>query len=1398
MAGERDDSLQSISVRLDGKNYTYWSYVMKNFLKGKKLWGYINGDLNKPNDKTNVEKYAELLDVWEANNSKIITWINNSVAPSIGMQLAKYDYAKDVWDHLGRLYTQSNFAKKYQLECDIRALEQKKLSIQEFYSAMTDLWDQLALTESAELRAFAPYVANREEQRLVQFLMALRDDFEGLRGSILHRSPLPTVDSVVHELLAEEIRLKTQSGKVISSDPNPSVFAASSRPISSNQNKPYSRVASDECSYCKEKGHWKSQCPKLRAQQQQSNSRPPQQQFSTWKSNNQSQQRSYRPSQPNTAAVVPPSDSFASGSSSLTPSMSSLAEQFQKFLATQPHAMSISSPGKSSGIWILDSGASNHMSPNLSSFGSFCPTSSLPVMTADGTPMPSTGVGTIDSPNLSLSNVYHIPKLTMNLVSVGQLCDAGYSVSFSSTFCHVQDPQSQKVIGTGRRQGGLYIMEKLNVPMVAASSVDLSSFRLSSDSSSFYLWHSRLGHVSGSRLKYLASTGKLGNLHCHDISDCSGCKLAKFSALPFNRSISSTFAPFDLIHSDVWGPSPVITRGGSRYYVSFIDDYTRYCWVFLMKRRSDFFYIYNKFRAFVKTQHSTIIKCFRCDLGGEYTSQNFGELLDLDGTIHQSSCTDTPEQNGVAERKHRHIVETARSLLLSAYVPSEFWGEAVLTAVNLINKIPTSHCSGLSPFEKLYGCAPDYSSLKVFGCTCFVLRPRVERTKLSPKSAICVFLGYGEGQKGYRCYDPVTKKLYVSRHVVFLEHIPFFSIPDSPHELTKSDLFNIDPFSDNDESVPSEAPCTTDSVPPHVPPVPIISTDAGTLPFDVPDAPPSHVATQAPAETVEPPSRYPKRPRKSTQSPDFVYSCYSDSFASFLSSVHCLSEPLSYKEAVLDPLWQQAMVEELSALHQTDTWSLVPLPAGKRAIGSRWVYKIKTRSDGSIERYKARLVAQGFSQQYGMDYDETFAPVAKLTTIRTLIAVASVRQWHISQMDVKNAFLNGDLHEEVYMTPPPGVPHGPGEVCRLKKALYGLKQAPRAWFEKFTAVITSLGFIPSENDSALFIRCTSGGRILVSLYVDDMIITGDDVGGITVLKSELSRCFEMKDLGPLRYFLGIEVAHSPKGYLLSQSKYTGDILERARLTDTKIVDTPLELNVHLSPYDGVLLPDPTLYRTIVGSLVYLTITRPDIAHAVHVVSQFVTAPTTVHWAAVHRILRYLRGTRFQSLLLPSSSSLELRAYSDADWAGDPADRKSVTGFCVFLGDSLVSWKSKKQAVVSVSSTEAEYRAMASTTREVVWLRRLLADMGVSLSQPTPMYCDNKSAIQIAHNSVFHERTKHIEIDCHITRHHLTHGAITLPFVSSSAQIADLFTKSHPVQRFRFLVGKLSMLLAAAS
>lgn len=310
-----------------------------------------------------------------------------------------------------------------------------------------------------------------------------------------------------------------------------------------------------------------------------------------------------------------------------------------------------------------------------------------------------------------------------------------------------------------------------------------------------------------------------------------------------------------------------------------------------------------------------------------------------------------------------------------------------------------------------------------------------------------------------------------------------------------------------------------------------------------------------------------------------------------------------------------------------------------------------------------------------------------------------------------------------------------------------------------------------------------------------MIITGSDPATIAHVKQHLSHIFEMKDLGPLRYFLGIEVVFSPKGYFLSQAKYANEVIHRAGLSDSKSSDTPIELNMKLNSTDGVPLDDPSLYRELVGCLVYLTVTRPDLAYAVHVISQFVSAPRTTHWAALVRILRYLRGSLFQGLLLSSTSSLDLVAYADSDWAGDVTDRKSTSGICLFLGDSLISWKSKKQSVVARSTAEAEYRAMAHATAEIIWLRWLLSDLGVPQSSSTRLYCDNRSAIQIAHNTVFHERTKHIELDCHFVRHHLQFGSISLPFVSSVLQLADFFTKTHTSARFRFLLDKLSVFSA---
>ncbi|XP_068663020.1 uncharacterized mitochondrial protein AtMg00810-like [Aristolochia californica] len=345
----------------------------------------------------------------------------------------------------------------------------------------------------------------------------------------------------------------------------------------------------------------------------------------------------------------------------------------------------------------------------------------------------------------------------------------------------------------------------------------------------------------------------------------------------------------------------------------------------------------------------------------------------------------------------------------------------------------------------------------------------------------------------------------------------------------------------------------------------------------------------------------------------------------------------------------------------------------------------------------------------------------------------------------------------------------------------------------FSSSLICLCFVASNYGFAMFIRKIIVGHIVVLLYVDDMIVIGDDEVGIVDLKQQLHSLFEMKDLGYLRYFLGIEVAYSSEGYILSQSKYISDVISRAGLTDDRIMDSPIELNHRLSSTDGELLSDVTRYREVVGSLVYLTITRPDITYVVHVVSQFASTPRTTHWTAVLCILRFLRGTMHHGLLLSSTSDLVLIGNSDADWVGDLTDRKSTTGYCIFLGNSLVAWKSKKQSVVSRSFAEEEYRAMATTATELIWFRRLLEELGFPQLSATPMFCDIQSAIQIAKNRVFHECMKHIEIDCHFVRHHYLQGSLTLPHVFSTSQLADVFTKSHTTPRFHHLISKLMLL-----
>ncbi|GAA0164844.1 transmembrane signal receptor [Lithospermum erythrorhizon] len=375
-----------------------------------------------------------------------------------------------------------------------------------------------------------------------------------------------------------------------------------------------------------------------------------------------------------------------------------------------------------------------------------------------------------------------------------------------------------------------------------------------------------------------------------------------------------------------------------------------------------------------------------------------------------------------------------------------------------------------------------------------------------------------------------------------------------------------------------------------------------------------------------------------------------------------------------------------------------------------------------------------------------------MVTVRVFLAVAAVKKWELHQMDVHNAFLHGDLSEKVYMQLPPGFYKGcPGLVCKLNKSLYGLKQTPRCWFSKLATTLKRYGFTQSYSDYSLFTLCKGQMRFHVLVYVDDLIISGNDSAAISTFKQYLNSCFHMKDLRVLKFFLGVEVARSEEGIFLSQRKYALDIISKAGLLGAKAVAFPMEQNQRLAGSTSAVLHDVDRYRRLVGGLLYLSFTRPDLSFAVHILSQFLHEPRQDHWSTALRVVKYLKGSPRQGILLSADCDLKLSGWCDSDCASCLITRQYVSGWIVFLGHSPVSWKSKKQETVSRSSAEAEYRSMALVTCELKWLKGLLACFRVDHTGSMELFCDSQSALHLAHNPVFHERTKHIEIDCHFLR-----------------------------------------------
>lgn len=451
-------------------------------------------------------------------------------------------------------------------------------------------------------------------------------------------------------------------------------------------------------------------------------------------------------------------------------------------------------------------------------------------------------------------------------------------------------------------------------------------------------------------------------------------------------------------------------------------------------------------------------------------------------------------------------------------------------------------------------------------------------------------------------------------------------------------------------------------------------------------------------------------------------------------------------------------------------------------------------ADGSLDKLKARLVAKGYTQIEGEDYHSTFAPVVKMSTVRTVLAFATVKRWSIHQLDINNAFLHGDLLEEVYMEVPKG--HSlygtPNAVCKLLKSLYGLKQASRQWFAKLVTVLFGLGFVQAVADYSLFTYTKGSSFIIALVYVDDILLTGNDTAMIEHIKSVLHSSFTIKDLGLAKYYLGLEIHRTEDGLFLHQHKFVYDMLVEAGLENSKPLSLPLDSTVKLSPDEGLLLEDLSIYRKFVGKLLYLTVSRPDISFVVHHLSQFLQSPREPHLHAVQRVLRYLKATPFQGLYYDAKSSLQLEAYCDSDWGSCHHSSRSVSGVCLLLGTSLISWTSKKQPVVSRSTAEAELRALADTACDLSWFHLLLSELQIPQPRPTTIYCDNQAALDIAADPVFHPKTKHFAMDCHYVREQVLSGLIRPVYIPSNLQLADVLTKGLPRQSHWHILSNLNV------
>jgi hypothetical protein len=662
--------------------------------------------------------------------------------------------------------------------------------------------------------------------------------------------------------------------------------------------------------------------------------------------------------------------------------------------------------------------------------------------------------------------------------------------------------------------------------------------------------------------------------------------------------------------------------------------------------------------------------------------------------------------------------------------------------------------------------------------------PKEKRTKWDAHTIEGVLVGYSETHKGYRILHKDSSKVTVSRTVTFDEG----TVTEQRFTMVTG------------TGQPSSASKGCELVPSHSGPDnsidlqhKVINSNERQVQVDVVDDNGTKIQQHQTIDTKAEPVI-----RKSTRCNKGVPAIR----LSYMVRTAPQKEPESWKEMQKLPVhekqkWLEAANEEMNSLMGLQAWELTELPEGRRAIGCKWVFKTKYDSEGKAYRHKARLVAKGYSQKYGDDYDATFAPVAKQTTFRTLLAIAAVRKMKVHHFDVKTAFLNGEIEENLFMSQPEGYISEGNEhlVCKLKRSIYGLKQSARAWNTKINDIMLKEGFARSKADQCLYTKFKDNKWMYVLVYVDDLIVVHVDDEVIAEFGEILNQNFQTNDLGYVTYYLGIQIERQDDGsFLLSQSAKIEAIIQQFGMSDAKGASIPMAAAYLKSNGEQEVLPNNEQYRQAVGALLYIaTTTRPDIATAIGILCRSVDKPCQRDWKAVKDILRYLKQSVHLKLKMSADNKTDLIGYVDADWAGDTVDRKSTSGYLFQIGDSSVSWSSRKQMSVALSSTEAEYVAAAYASQEAVWLRQLLNDLGEPAVEATRIYEDNQGCIKLATSERINARTKHIDIRHHHLRDLAENGIIELIYCETDKMIADAMTKPLPAPRFKELRTKMGMI-----